>query len=91
MIAHTTSNDLLGVGVNCEDIARWHALLPGLRRPPQGRLFFPKERRYCEATADPPVAYAECWCGKEAIMKALSALADLTPRDVLNLRSPRES
>lgn len=71
-----------GLGVDCEDIARWRELLPALRNGSFGAAFSPEEHRYCSRFADPAASYAGRWCAKEAVVKALSKFMSLCIRDV---------
>ncbi|MGH2734944.1 MAG: holo-ACP synthase [Actinomycetota bacterium] len=72
----------LGVGVDCEDVARWRALVEDLDDSSAGRLFHESEHAYCRKFADPAPVYAGRWCAKEAVLKALSQWATFDLRAV---------
>ena len=75
------------VGVDCEEVERFRKLLPQLPGT-QRRLFSEEEHAHCASLADPAVHYAGRWCAKEAVVKAVSRWAALTPRDVRILVTP---
>lgn len=63
-----------GVGVDVEVIDRWEK--------PDLRLFTERERSYCLSVGNPAESFAGRWCAKEAVVKAVSAFATLSIRDV---------
>lgn len=68
---------LPGVGVDAEEIARWHE--------PDLRLFTPAERAHCGTSAE---RFAGRWCAKEAVVKALGPFVAASVRDVEVLAEP---
>lgn len=68
------ANPGLGIGVDVEEVVRWHH--------PDERLFTEAERGHCRATGRPAESYAGRWCAKEAVLKALSPFLPLAVRDV---------
>jgi holo-[acyl-carrier protein] synthase len=80
LAASAAGRDDLGVGVDCEEVARFRALLPRLDDV-QRALFSEEEHAYCRAQPDPAPHYAGRWCAKEAVVKALAPLR-LTTRAV---------
>lgn len=72
----------LGVGVDCEDVARWRALVENLDQASAGALFHASEHDHCRKFADPAPVYAGRWCAKEAVLKALSQWATFDLRAV---------
>jgi holo-[acyl-carrier protein] synthase len=64
------SGELLGLGIDSVDIARFAGVLE--RRPALGeRLFTLGERRYAAGLANPVPSLAARFAAKEAVMKAL--------------------
>lgn len=70
------------VGVDCEMVDRWRALLPAISSGNMRMAFTEEEHAYCHSFADAAPHYAGRWCAKEAVVKALSSLLRLTARDV---------
>lgn len=68
------------IGVDVEDVARWH--------DPDERLFTTAERRHCEAHGDPAQAFAGRWAAKESVVKAVLPHCAVTPRDVEIVAAP---
>jgi len=64
----------VGTGVDVEEVSRF-------RSPTRG-LFTDAEVAYCTAQADAAEAFAGTWCAKEAVVKALSAVVAVLPRDI---------
>ncbi|OLT19336.1 hypothetical protein BJF78_11005 [Pseudonocardia sp. CNS-139] len=71
--------DLPGVGVDAEEIARWHA--------PDLRLFTPAERAHCLSGLSAE-RFAGRWCAKEAVVKALAPWVAANVRDVEIVAEP---
>lgn len=59
------------VGIDCEDIQRWHNMLPKLEDGSQRKFFTEAEHQYCKSFKNPEAHYAARWCAKEALLKAL--------------------
>lgn len=64
----------LGIGVDVEEVARWH--------DPAAALFTDAEHRHCRRMARPAESYAGRWCAKEAVVKALSPFLTVGVRDI---------
>ena len=64
----------LGVGIDVEEVARWH--------DPAAALFTEAEHRHCQRMARPAESYAGRWCAKEAVLKALSPFLTVGLRDI---------
>ncbi|MEJ3652812.1 4'-phosphopantetheinyl transferase superfamily protein [Actinomycetes bacterium KLBMP 9759] len=73
-------DELPGVGVDTEDVARWEH--------PDLRLFTPEERRHCAALGRSAEGFAGRWCAKEAVVKAVAPYAPATVRDVEIVAAP---
>jgi holo-[acyl-carrier protein] synthase len=69
--------DLLGIGVDVEDHARWRSGDERLTT-----LFTRAELDRCRSMADAPAQLAGTWCAKEAAVKAMAAHVTLSLRDV---------
>lgn len=78
----------VGVGVDVESVERWRKDLPALAAGPRRGFFTEAEHAYCLGYSDPAPHYAARWCGKEAVVKALSKLCLLDPREVEIVRRP---
>jgi phosphopantetheine--protein transferase-like protein len=77
--------ELIGIGIDVEDIARWEGVIMTI--PPQqlDAMFSADEQRSCNSHADRASAYAGKWCAKEAIRKSISSLAPITLRHIVVL------
>ncbi|MFH1285816.1 MAG: holo-ACP synthase [Candidatus Micrarchaeota archaeon] len=65
-------NNILAVGVDIEDVARFRNLRKG--SPFFLKSFTPRELAYCKRFADPFPRLAGKFCAKEAVIKCLSSL-----------------
>lgn len=73
----------LGIGVDCEEIERWRAMLDSPQKRNIIEVFSPEEIDYCFSFADPVPHLAGRWCAKEAVVKALARFKRVTVRDVV--------
>lgn len=70
------------VGIDCEDIERWHKMLPKLEKGAQRKLFTEAEHQYCNSFKNPEAHYAAHWCAKEALLKALNPFYKIDLREI---------
>lgn len=77
------SSPSVTVGVDVEELERWSSSPSRL-----DRLFTPGELVHCQTLANPRAQFAGIWCVKEAVVKALSGVAVVSPRDVEVLHDP---
>jgi holo-[acyl-carrier protein] synthase len=70
------------VGIDCEDIKRWHRMLPKLEEGTQHKLFTEAEHQYCKSFKNPAAHYAARWCAKEALLKALYPFCKVDLRNI---------
>ncbi|MDP6155900.1 MAG: holo-ACP synthase [Candidatus Thermoplasmatota archaeon] len=61
---------MISIGVDCEEIERFHKILEDRRH--LERILTPNEIEYCLSKADPKKHLAARFCAKEAMIKALS-------------------
>src|SRR3990172_12092845 len=80
--------ELVGIGVDVEDIDRWHDLLSRIPARQLDTMFSAGEQASCNAGGDPASAYAGKWCAKEEVRKATASLAPLTLRRIIVLNEP---
>lgn len=79
---------VVGLGIDCEEIARWEGLSAESRSDARYPLFSEQEHSYCSSNPYPAQHYAGRWCLKEAAVKALAGISVLTTRDVEVLHVP---
>ena len=70
------------VGIDCEDIERWHNILLKLEESAQHKLFTEAEHKYCKSFKNPAAHYAARWCAKEALLKALHPFCKVDLRKI---------
>ncbi|NTW69006.1 MAG: holo-ACP synthase [Chlorobiaceae bacterium] len=70
------------VGIDCEDIDRWHNMLSKLESGAQHKLFTEAEHLYCKSFKNPEAHYAARWCAKEALLKALYPFCKVDLRQI---------
>jgi holo-[acyl-carrier protein] synthase len=73
---------IVGLGIDCEEIARWNGLSKDSVSDSRYALFSGDEHAYCSSSALPAQHYAGRWCLKEATVKALAGIIAITTRDV---------
>lgn len=62
---------IAGIGVDIEDISRFRARPYNQNMGFYGKIFTPKEIRYCLAKPNPYQHFAARFCAKEAFVKAI--------------------
>ena len=75
-------NEIYSVGIDCEDFERWQSMLPKLREDWGNKLFSRREHSFCRASNNPALHYSLTWCLKEAVLKALSPIAEISLRQI---------
>lgn len=73
---------IVGIGIDCEEIARWEGLSKSTISDARYLLFSEHEHEYCSSGACRAQHYAGRWCLKEAAVKALSGMVAITTRDI---------
>ena len=82
------NNEIVGIGVDIEDISRFQGLTVEKDASFLNKLFTEKELNYCFSAGNPAEHLAARYAGKEAIIKALSQLerfeADYRDIEIVN-------
>ena len=82
------NNEIVGIGVDIEDISRFQGLTVEKDASFLNKLFTEKELNYCFSSGNPAEHLAARFAGKEAIIKALSQLerfeADYRDIEIVN-------
>jgi len=78
---------VVGVGVDCELISRFERMPYEESRPFYARVFTEEEAEYCLAGANPYRHFAGRFAAREAVVKAASSRASLSPLDIEIVRS----
>ena len=82
------NNEIVGIGVDIEDISRFQGLTVEKDASFLNKLFTEKELNYCFSSGNPAEHLAARYAGKEAIIKALSQLerfeADYRDIEIVN-------
>ena len=82
------NNEIVGIGVDIEDISRFQGLTVEKDASFLNKLFTEKELNYCFSAGNPAEHLAARFAGKEAIIKALSQLerfeADYRDIEIVN-------
>jgi holo-[acyl-carrier protein] synthase len=68
------SNNIVGIGVDIENISRFRGLTIEKDAPFLNKIFTEKELDYCFSSADPAQHLAARYAGKEAVIKASGTL-----------------
>ena len=79
----------MGLGVDLVEVARIRRLLDRHRARFLERVFFPEERAYALAQADPAPSLAARFAAKEAFVKAFPGRAWITEVGVVGAAPPR--
>jgi holo-[acyl-carrier protein] synthase len=82
------SRNILGIGVDVEEIASFDALAYEAHRQFYRRVFTSDEIAYCLTYAAPAEHFAARFAAKEAVVKACGALRTLIPSQVEIVREP---